>query len=215
MKQNKQLRNVAVLLLGLLVTPSALMAQAYKLKLDKPKIEKLTSPDNAGNAGRKSYKPKDWMEVELKMKIEVPASKKETERFVDKVTVKWYLAAKNPEKGKRGYILLEKEVTYVNVPVGEDIYASIYLSPTAIKRLTGGDRIGKGDIENVGGEVRVNGVVAHKGSGLFTLKGSLKRDKWWNSGKISRYDKIPLRNKNETPFRNFWYDRYAEIETKR
>jgi hypothetical protein len=40
---------------------------------------------------------------------------------------------------------------------------------------------------------------------------------WWNSAsdKISRTEKIPLLNKYETPFKIFWWDRYAEIEERK
>ena len=209
MKHTKFLKRILAVSLGVIFTQSGLMAEVYKVDLDKPKIEKLQSPDNAGGVGNKSFKPKDWMEIELKFKVIVPPSSKA--KFVDKVSVKWYVSTKSPEGGRQK-ILLEKEVNYVNVPVGEDIYTSVYLSPSAIMRLTGSDNVSKGDIENVGGEIRVNGSEAYKKSGFFTLK---SKPMWWNSGSLSRYDKIPLRNKDETPFKFLWYDRYAEIEVKR
>ncbi len=196
------------MIVGVLLMPNSLMAQKYALDLSKPKIEKLTSPDLGGSIARKSFKPKDWLEVELKMNIKAQNRK---EKFADKVTVKWYIAVKNPEGGK-GLILLEKEVTHVNVPIGEDIYVSVYFSPSAIKRITGRDSFSKGMIENAAGVIVVNGVTPSKKTGMFTMKGKAG---WWNKGSITRYDKIPLRNKDETPFKIFWYDRYAEIETKR
>jgi len=36
------------------------------------------------------------------------------------------------------------------------------------------------------------------------------KGRWWD--KLTPYKKIPLLNKNETPFKFFWWDRYAEIE---
>lgn len=211
MKQTHFIKRILAVSLGMVFMQSGLMAQNFKVELDKPKIEKLPSPDLGGNTGLKSFKPKDWMEIELKFKIEVPAKDKDKVKFADRVSVKWYLAAKKPGGGRQ-YILLEKEINHVNVPIGEDIHTSIYLSPGAIMRLTGGDKVSKSDIENVGGEIRVNGAEAYAKSGFFTLK---KKPMWWNSGKLSRYDKIPLRNKDETPFKFLWYDRYAEIEVKR
>ena len=124
--------------------------------------------------------------------------------------MKWYVAAKNPD-GK-GYVLLEKEINHVNVPVGEDIFSSVYLSPTAVKRISGSDRAGKSILSHVGGEILINGSQPEKKSGYFTSK---DKPGWWVSGKLSRYDKIPLRNKNETPFKFLWWDRYAEIEERR
>jgi len=197
-----------------LVLPTSFAMAQYKVELDKPEIVEIKSPDLGGNSAKKSFKPKDWMEIEVKFKVEVPTKDKKKVKFLDKVTVKWYIAAKNPDTGK-GFVLLEKEVTHVNVPVDEDIYASVYLSPNSIKRLTGGDRVSKSDIKNAGGEILVNGQQPLKGSGLFTMDGAIKKDMWWKSGQLSRYDKIPLLNKNETPFKILWYSRYAEIEEKR
>jgi hypothetical protein len=46
-------------------------------------------------------------------------------------------------------------------------------------------------------------------------KGSDKKPFWTlASDNLSRTDKVPLLNKNETPFKFLWYDRYAEIEEK-
>jgi len=181
------------------------MAQTYKIELDKPDFDDLPSPEIGG--GKKNFKPKEWLEVEVKFKI-ISSDKKE--EFVDRVTVKWYVAAKIKEGGKTSIRVLEKEVNYVNVPVGEDIYASVYLSPSAVKRISGYDNASKRMVESVGGEIRVKGSEAYKGSGFFSSKG---KPKWWDN--MARYNKIPLRNKNETPFSFLWWDRYAEIEERR
>lgn len=191
------------------LAPCAALAQ-YTVDIDKPKVEDIQSPNNAGNVAKKSFKPKDWMEIEVKFKIE---SKDKDKKFADKVTVKWYVAAKNPDKNAKGYILLEKEVTHVNVPIGEDVYTSIYLSPNSVMRLTGSDNVSKSDIKNVGGVFLVDGQKpVDKKKGFFSLEGSKV---WWNSGQLSRYDKIPLLNKAETPFKFLWWDRFAEIEVER
>lgn len=192
------------------LAPCAALAQSFKVDVDKPAVVEILSPDNAGSAAKKSFKPKDWMEVEMKFKIE---AKDKDKKFANKVTVKWYVAAKNPDPRGKGFVLLEKEVTHVNVPIGEDVYTSIYLSPNSVMRLTGGDKVSKSDIENAGGEILVEGQQPVGGKkGYFTMGG---KPGWWTSGNLSRYDKIPLLNKAETPFKFLWWDRYAEIETER
>lgn len=41
-------------------------------------------------------------------------------------------------------------------------------------------------------------------------------DNWWNAPTVSdQTAKYPVLNKNETPFKMLWWDRYAEIEEKR
>ena len=127
--------------------------------------------------------------------------------FIDQVTVKWYVAFKNPD-GK-GFIKLSKTINHINVPIEEEIFSSVYMSPSMLKRVTGKDKAGKGDVEAVGIEVLVNGEKV----GLAAQK---KPEKWWEAGSLSdQSDKFPLLNKDETPFAMFWWDRYAEIQKER
>lgn len=176
--------------------------QAAKVVGEKPTFDDLPSPEFSGGK-QKSFKPKDWLEIEAKLKISLsPEPKSKT---CEKLTVKWYIAVKNPEKSGT-FLLLTKDIEHVNAPLEEDIYCSVYVSPASIKRLTGSDKGGKNAVEYVGYEVLVNGekVVAE------TNKGKVG---WWNaaSDKISRGDSVPLLNKSETPFSTMWWDRYAEV----
>ena len=199
----------SVLLLGAVSSVSPLMAQKYKLDVDKPDFDDLLSPIVDGNTMAKKFKAKEWLEVEVKFKIQ---SSNKKEKFVDRVTVKWYVAAKVTEGSSTKTRVLEKEVNYVNVPVGEDVFVSVYLSPSAVRRISGGDNAAKSVVEGVGGEILVNGSQPEKSSGFFSTL-SRSKGKWWDS--LARYNKIPLRNKNETPFKFLWWDRYAEIEERR
>ncbi len=201
-----QRNTLAIALFALLAVSSSASAQQYKLDIDKPEFDDLLSPTIDGRTTVKKFTPKEWLEVELKLKIE---SSNRDEDFADRVSVKWYIAAKVSENNTTKVRLLEKEINYVNVPIGEEVYVSVYLSPTAVKRLSGRDDAGKAIIEEVGGEITVNGVQPVKSSGIFTTM-SRKKGKWWDA--LTPYKKIPLLNKNETPFKFFWWDRYAEIE---
>lgn len=176
--------------------------QAAKVVGEKPTFDDLPSPEFSGGK-QKSFKPKDWLEIEAKLKISLsPEPKSKT---CEKLTVKWYIAVKNPEKSGT-FLLLTKDIEHVNAPLEEDIYCSVYVSPASIKRLTGSDKGGKNAVEYVGYEVLVNGekVVSETNKG---------RPGWWNaaSDKISRSDSVPLLNKSETPFSTMWWDRYAEV----
>lgn len=196
----------AVALIAFLAMSSPIMAQQYKLDISKPEFDSLLSPTIGGGTTVKKFKPKEWLEVEVKIKIE---SSNRDEDFADRVTVKWYVAAQVTENKSTKVRLLEKEINYVNVPIGEDVYVSVYLSPTAVKRISGRDSAAKSIIEEIGGEITVNGVQPAKSSGFFTTMPK-SRGKWWDS--LTPFRKIPLLNKNETPFKFFWWDRYAEIE---
>ena len=127
----------------------------------------------------------------------------------DKLTIKWYVAVKNRDKPGT-FMLLTKDIEHVNVPVAEEVYCSVFLSPASLRRITGSARGGKGAVEYVGYEVLVNGEKVAQG----TNKGKAG---WWNaaSDKISRSEAVPLLNKDQTPFRDMWWDRYPEISVER
>lgn len=202
----RPLLSLAAIALCSTLTIGHAAGQAVKVVAEKPVPDDLPSPEFSGGKN-KSFKPKDWTEIETKLKVQMapaPASK-----TLDKLTVKWYIAVKNPDKPGT-FFLLTKEVEHVNVPLEEDIYVSAYLSPASIKRLTGSDKGGKQALEFVGFEILVNGekVAAE------TDKGKVG---WWAaaSEKISRSELVPLLSKAETPFRDMWWDRYAEVSVEK
>jgi hypothetical protein len=191
---------------GLSITSA--MGQAPKLLAEKPTFDELQSPEHAGGGRQKPFKPKNWLEMEAKLNIAGAAAAKT--KVCDRLTLKWYVAVKNPDKAG-SMLLLTKDVEHVNIPYDEDVYVSVYLSPVSVKRLTGSDRAGKSAVEAVGYEVLVNGVkVASENVG----KGKAG---WWleASDKISKNETVPLLNKAETPFRAMWWDRYAEVNEGR
>jgi hypothetical protein len=181
--------------------------QAARVIAEKPTFDELPSPQFSGGGKEKSFKPKNWLEIEVKLKVSLapaPASK-----TCDRITVKWYLAVKNPDKIGT-MLLFTKDVDYVNIPLDEEVYCSVYLSPASLKRLTGTDRGGKNAVDYVGYEIMVNGEKKAEDS-------SKGKAGWWSveSDKISRSSAVPLLNKMETPFSNMWWDRYAEVSVER
>jgi len=188
------------------LSPTTAFGQAAKVTGQKPSFDNLPSPEFAGGK-QKAFKPKDWLEVEAKINVDLrPEPRSKT---AETMTVKWYVAVKNPEKAGT-FLLLTKDVEHVNVPLGEDVISSVYLSPASLRRLTGSDRAGKNAVEYVGYEVLIDGKV----QAAETDKGNAG---WWNSAsdKISRNASVPLLSKNETPFANHWWDAYAEIKPER
>ena len=176
-----------------------------KIAFEKPTFDDIQSPEfMTGGGKQKRFKPKDWLEIEIKLNLPGEKSRGKS-KVVEKLTVKWYVAVKNPEK-PGSMLLLTKDVEHINVPTEEEIYCSVYLAPVSIKRLTGFDRAGKNAVEAVGYEVLVNGEKI----GAETTKFAVN---WWNaaSDKISRSEAVPLLSKAETPFRAMWWDRYAEV----
>ena len=213
MKSSKTLpclANLSFILAVVAFAPVALAQTVKKIEASDPTFEDLQSPSVSGNTGKKSWKPKDWLEVEVKVKLE-PGRAAPRDGHVDRLTVRWYVAVPNKiDKEGKKYFLMEKEVTHVNVPLDEDFYLSCYLSPATIKRLTGSERAGKNSITAVGGEITVAGASA---PARFTSQGSVSKP-WWESTTMQRTNKYPLLDKNETPFKFLWWDRYLEIESK-
>lgn len=169
-------------------------------------FDDIPSPEFSG-AKNKSFRPKDWLEVEAGIKIPATSADQKRAGFINQVTVKWYVAMDNPD-GK-GFIKLSKTINHINVPIDEEVFTSVYLSPSALKRLTGKDKAGKSAVKAVGIEVLVDGVKVGESA-------EKQKAGWWNSGSLSdQSDKFPLLNKNETPFAPMWWDRYAEIQKER
>ncbi|TAG10030.1 MAG: hypothetical protein EAZ42_05050 [Verrucomicrobia bacterium] len=181
-----------------------LMAQAFRVVPQKLAFEELPSPEFSGGK-QKGFKPKNWLEVETEVTVSMsPAPPSKT---ADKITVKWFIAVKNPDKPGT-FLLLSKDIDYVNIPLEEPIFCSVYLSPASIMRLTGSAGSAKAAVELVGFEVHVNGAKVAEDT-------NKSKPGWWNtaSDKIARSEAVPLLSKKETPFHAMWWDRYAEVGT--
>lgn len=177
-------------------------AQAYKVEGKKPDFDDIQSPEFSGGK-QKSFKPNEWLEIEASIKVLM--SPEPPSKTADRIVVKWYVAVENPDK-QGTYLLLTKEITHVNVPLGEEVFSSVYLSPASVRRLSGSDRAGKSLVYLVGYEVLVNGEK-------LAQETSKEKAGWWNSAsdKISRSESVPLLDKSESAFAHMWWDRYAEI----
>jgi hypothetical protein len=169
----------------------------------KGNIRYLPSPQIASKG--KSFTPKDWLEVETELKVMMaPEPKSKT---CDRLTITWYVAVDNPEKSGT-YLKFKREIEHVNIPLGEKIFCSVYLSPASIRRLTGSDRAGKSSVKAVGFEISVDGAVVATESSAG--------GKWWAdpkaAAKFSDSEVVPLLSKPETPFAMMWWDAYAEVK---
>lgn len=195
---------------GVMFITQATQAQQSKVTAEKPAFDELLSPDINAGGKNKSFKPKSWLEVEAKIKVEESPEPKSG--VIGEVLVKWYVAVKNPEKPGT-FWLLSKSITHTNVPANEEIYSSVYISPASLKRLSGGDNGGKNSVEMVGYEVLVNGEVKARESN----KPVNPAKPWWNTSneKVSQSDEIPLLTKPQTPFAVLWWDRYAEVKMEK
>lgn len=195
---------MALLLVAGLTTGSA-VAQAFKVTADEPVFDELQSPEFGG---KKAFKPKEWLEIEARVMVQ--QSPKPASATCDRIKVTWYVAVQNPEKA-RTFLLFTEAIEYVNIPLDEEVYCSVYLSPASVRRILGAARNPSKAVEVVGYEVEVNGNI------LASVSSNRKfKPGWWNTASPSliKSNVVPLLNKTETPFAHMWWDRYAEVDSK-
>lgn len=201
------LKNILPLTCGLALSTSAFgqleVSKDAKFKVDDPKFETLQSPVISDGNG-KNFKPKDWLEVEVKLKAAV--RKEPADGYLDQIRVNWHVVVKGQDRKK---YKISKTVTYVNLPVDEEVYVSIYISPNTLKRITGNPKAGKNDLEAIGGEIEWGGKMV----GFFSHG---QKAGWWREALrgVEATSKFPLLDKSQTPFAALWYDRYAEVLPK-
>lgn len=206
------LTSIAAMLAAVLLVPAA-SAQStsnprmqVRVTLEKLSLYMRQSPNvMTQDDPRPLPKPKRWADFEIPFKVEAAPMPKSG--YIDALTFKFYIAVVNPDRARQ-YLKLYKEVKYVNVPIGETTYASVYLSPSSVKRITGAEG-GKGKW------VKYQGVVVEYGGKAVAMYSNErgKMEKWWTiqSPSIVETSYYPLLNKDETPFSVYWYDRYPEI----
>jgi hypothetical protein len=176
-----------------LISLSALATGAFaqipvgptSIKLGKIEISGVKTPEYQITGGQnKRYKLGTWLEFEVGYDT-VPEE-------IDELTFKFSALIEKK--------LLDGEVTYVNIAKGKDHYGSVYISPKAIDKLTGGKPLSPAAIENVWVEVSRQGQVL---------------------GKVSHRPGAPpnvphltglILNKTQTPFAPLFYDRYEEVK---
>ncbi|MEG0143267.1 MAG: Amuc_1102 family pilus-like protein [Akkermansia sp.] len=196
---------VSAVALGLMAQESMAESPNTKAKVavKVSRVESMDSPTMATGTAEKPFKPKKWAYIEAELKVQaLPVPKT---GYLDNLTVKFYVVSKSPE-GPKGMLLMNKEIKYVNIPVDQPIYVCAFMSPSSIRRLTGGETVSAGLFKRIGVEVTYKGAIVGSDS-------NSGKPGWWNSTSktIIPTTSYPLLNKNETPFSIFWYDRYPEI----
>ncbi len=184
--------------LGFAEHPSTQVKASIKLE----RLQGVLSPElNPGTTSRQ-FKPKQWMFLEAKLSLQ--AAPVPPTGYIDNLIVRFHVAAKNPE-GKNS-LMMSKEIKYVNIPVGQETYVCVFMSPSSIRRLTGTETIGSTTFTLYGVEVLYKDKIV----AFDTNKG---KPGWWAkpTPALVPTQSYPLLNKNETPFAMFWYDRYPEI----
>lgn len=101
--------------------------------------------------------------------------------------------------------MLLADVTYINVPIGNDAqHMVVYLSPASLVNITGDKIVNKTMIKMVGVEVTYNGAMV----GRFPETGA--DVEFWKLPAAPAPETGRLLPKHLTPFAPLWYDYYLE-----
>ena len=159
------------------------------VKMGKVQVEVVSTPEYQLSSGpKKRSESKQWLEVEVEFDTVPP--------MIDELTFKYTIMI--------GKSLLDGEVTHVNIPQQKSHFSVVYVSPSAIARLTGGKPLNAGNVENIWVDVSKSG---QKLAQTVTLKASAMPNLPHLSGMVL--------NKMETPFAPLFYDRYPAIRAGR
>lgn len=197
----------ALIAAGLMAVSSlAVHAQDRNTKVGDPVVEVLPSPNIDGGISKR-FSPKDWIEIEVPIRIK---RKPEPESgYLDNVTVKWYILVENPSKNVK-FLKLTETIQHINLPIDEEVYSSVYLSPSTLRKMTGNSKASASTIVGTGCEVLVDGVL------VGTVSKGPGGERWWtkSSAQVATSENFKLLTKADTPFAPLWWDRYLEIRPK-
>jgi hypothetical protein len=192
--------------LGVSSAPAQDAKMEKLVDLKEPSIQAQSTPDiKAAYVKEKRWKPKDWLEFEIPFIATAPRGAPSALTTYDQLTFKYYLFLDNPDKKKQR--ILTADVNHVNVPLNEGLASVVYLSPSAVLRLTGNNRVAPGAVTLWAVEVSREGKVI----GFLSKDGK----KWWESPSAPPTEAGVLKNKMETPFAPLWGDYHAEVQSNK
>lgn len=156
---------------------------------------------SVGNVKDKPSDPENWIELEATFQL------KGDEKWEDAVTIRWFIGMLDEDNQP---IVLPLEVTYTDVPVGEELHAAVYISPRSIERITGKNRVMVNQVTAHGAEVRAGGDVLGAVDQSKAYGPAEVGEAWFNKNtELDRREGV-LRPRANTPFAPLWSDYYLE-----
>lgn len=196
----KILSALAILTLGI----SAVNAQTadgpqVAVKSEKLAISTVETPQfQARNVGEKSWRPKNWMEIDLPFQIKLPESLGGRSGSLASMSVTYYIGLNAQTKDNK-FEVIKGMLNYVDIPAGESCHALAYVSPASMRRLMSRDRFNtSSDIKAWGYEVLVDGkrIAGDSSTG----------SPWWDKADGFSFNDGIILAKSETPFGILWGD---------
>lgn len=175
-------------------------AQAPTVKVDGGKlaIETQKTPMfQAGGVKDKSWRPKDWLEVDLPFEIKLTQAAGGRNGSLDSMTVNYFIGLNAQSKDGK-FEVIKGTFNYVDIPAAEKCHALAYVTPATLRRLLQKDGFTPSDIKAWGYEIMVGGQRLGGDSSTGNA--------WWEQAdKLSINDGVML-SKMETPFAILWGD---------
>ena len=168
----------------------------------------VTTPEynvNFGPKNKRITKNKDFLEVEVTFDWQ---PKDKNAKFLDEVTINYFILLNNESRENKGGTLLTGSVTHVAIPNAKALNSVMYVSPRTLERFFEGKlpTSASAAIKDIGVTITKPGVGAPLASSSWKGKGE-----WW--GPMTSTPGYVL-NKNETPFAPLVWDYYEAIKTR-
>lgn len=215
MKKFIALFPAAILSIGSLVfipvTASAQAPAAKKetlVKVAKVSVDTQKTPQfNVPNVKDKRFIPKDWLEIEVDCEAKLSKDEKNKEmKAYAEVTFKYYAYLSGNADAKKNRVLTG-EIAHVNVPIGEKIHSVMYVSPSAILKITEGKgAVTQALIKAWGVSIWINGEEVGRET-------SEAGKEWWTNASLPPQE-AALLDKTRTPFAPLWHDYHLEVRSK-
>lgn len=166
----------------------------------------VTTPDYSISYGPKNKrvtKNKDFVELEVSFDWQPKAKEP---KFLDDLTVNYYVLLNNKSKEYPKGALLTGSVTHTAIPQAKGLNSVMYISPRTLERFFDG----KAPASANAAIVDVAVTITKQGQ-LVAEKSWKGKGQWWSSlQQITGY----VLNKNETPFAPLAWDYYEAIKAR-
>lgn len=180
-----------------------------RVKVKGVKVEQQYTPDfGARNVTEKRWKPKQWIEIDTELDVDIAADLGGKEGTYPSLEFKYFIAVNQKTKEGKN-IVLTGSLTYENIPAskaGDATHALAYVTPATLKKALLKDTGGKADVSAIGMEIHAGGQML---PGAFFSSTS---SPWWvGADKLPDSTKFEFQDgavipKGKTPFAPLWGD---------
>ncbi|MEQ1748127.1 MAG: Amuc_1102 family pilus-like protein [Prosthecobacter sp.] len=180
---------------------------AVKVDIKAPKVSTIQTPQfQASNVPDKSWRPKDWLEIDMEFDIKLATTAGGRNGSLASMTVNFYLGM-NAKSADGKFQVMKGSFDYVDIPASEKCHALAFITPATLRRVLLKDGFTAGsDIKAWGVEVLVDGqrVAGETSTGKA----------WWEDAATLNINDAVMLAKKDTPFAILWGDYDVGVKNK-